>query len=353
MAKRKRLTPANPAFLSTSAPETKSALGPGGSWGGTPPVAQIAGATAAASALEEVTEALTKARAEGRLIQQLPLDSVEGGYLTRDRMGVDEDELQVLVSSLRARGQQTPIEVAELEDGRFGLISGWRRLTALRRLHAETGDDRFATVQAILRAPRESSDAYVAMVEENEIRVGLSFYERARVVALAAAQGIFPSEQQALKTLFASASRAKRSKIGSFLTLYHQLDGLLAFPAAISERQGLALCKLLDADAGLSPRLRDRLRKAAPESAEAEQTVLARVVASGGVEEDASVDRAEKPRNPTRDPQETPAAEVTELRTGVFLEISGDPAAPRIALWGSGVDAAFQDALEQWLRGDG
>ena len=52
----------------------------------------------------------------------------------------------------------------------YGLISGWRRLTALQALHAETGEARFATVQALVRRPETAADAYVTMVEENEIR---------------------------------------------------------------------------------------------------------------------------------------------------------------------------------------
>jgi ParB-like chromosome segregation protein Spo0J len=35
------------------------------------------------------------------------------------------------------------------------------------------------TVKAIITAPREVSDAYVAMIEKNEIRVDLSYFERA------------------------------------------------------------------------------------------------------------------------------------------------------------------------------
>ena len=50
------------------------------------------------------------------------------------------------------------------------------------------------------------------MVEENEIRVGLSYYERARIVAKAVAQGVFETEKQALQRLFHTASRPKRSK---------------------------------------------------------------------------------------------------------------------------------------------
>ena len=101
---------------------------------------------------------------------------------------------------------------------------------ALKALHAETGEARFATVQALVRRPETAADAYVAMVEENEIRLGLSQYERARVAALAAARGVFPDEEAALRALFATASRPKRSRIRAFLALYHGLDARLALP---------------------------------------------------------------------------------------------------------------------------
>ena len=107
----------------------------------------------------------------------------------------------------------------------YGLISGWRRLAALKALHAETGEARFATVQALVRRPETAADAYVNMVEENEIRLGLSHYERARVAARATERGIFESEKKALLALFATASRAKRSRIRAFLDIYHALDG--------------------------------------------------------------------------------------------------------------------------------
>ena len=114
----------------------------------------------------------------------------------------------------------------------YGLISGWRRLAALKALHAETGEARFATVQALVRRPETAADAYVNMVEENEIRLGLSHYERARVAALATERGIFESEKKALLALFATASRAKRSRIRAFLDIYHALDGTSAVSRA-------------------------------------------------------------------------------------------------------------------------
>jgi ParB family chromosome partitioning protein len=72
-------------------------------------------------------------------------------------------------------------------------------------------------VLAVLRRPDTAAEAYVAMVEENEIRVGLSYYERARVAARAAEAGVFEDASAAIDVLFSTASKAKRSKIRSFV----------------------------------------------------------------------------------------------------------------------------------------
>ena len=111
MAKRKRLSPAEPLDPGHSgrAPETKSMFPP--SLGTRPPIAQVAGEAASVAALQELSEELTRGRAMGRIIQALPLDAIDVGYLVRDRMLADADELSVLMESLKARGQQTPIEV--------------------------------------------------------------------------------------------------------------------------------------------------------------------------------------------------------------------------------------------------
>ena len=101
-------------------------------------------------------------------------------------------------------------------------------------------------VLALLRHPSEASEAYLAMVEENEIRVGLSYFERARIATKATDQGVYDSDKAALLSLFAAASRAKRSKIRSFLSVVRQLDGVLRFPQALGERLGLQLSKKLE-----------------------------------------------------------------------------------------------------------
>ena len=323
MAKRKRLDPTPLPGTPDAAPEVKSAPG------SRPPIAQVSGDSSAAAALGEVTEAFTRAREEGRLVQAIPLEAVRADHLMRDRIAVDEGALEDLVASIRARGQQTPIEVVALEEG-YGLISGWRRLEALRRLHAETGAAEFATVLALLRRPAEASEAYQAMVEENEIRLGLSYYERARIAVRAAEAGVYPDRRAALRGLFAAASRARRSKIASFMVVHDALDGALRFPAAIPERLGLRLAKALEADPALAPAVRARLRKADPADAAAEAALLTRAFA------------------PAADPRPPEGAQ--EIRPGVFLEVTGGYLKPKLTISGPKVDNALRERLTAWLR---
>ena len=242
------------------------------------PIARVAADATGAATAQELATALEAARDGGRLVLDLPLDAIAPDHLARDRIPADDPEMAALRESLRAHGQRTPIEVTplvEAGDGSlpYGLISGWRRLAALKALSAETADPRFATVQALVRRPDTAQDAYTAMVEENEIRTGISQYERARVAALAAARGVFEDEEAALRALFATASRPKRSRIRSFLELYHGLDGALRFPAHIPERLGLALVERLRE--GQAPRIATALARAAPETPEAELALLA------------------------------------------------------------------------------
>ena len=55
-----------------------------------------------------MASAMEAARAEGRLVQRLPLDAIEDDHLIRDRVIGDPDEMAALKDSLRARGQRSP-----------------------------------------------------------------------------------------------------------------------------------------------------------------------------------------------------------------------------------------------------
>ena len=339
MAKRKRLTPLGPmgAPAPTSAPAgSEPQADPARS---VAPIADMAGAASARAALDEVTETLSRARAEGRMVLHLPHDAIQVDYLVRDRIAVDDEEMTALVESLRARGQQAPIEVADLGDGRYGLISGWRRCRALRQLHEETGDDRFASVLALVRRPDQASDAYLAMVEENEIRVGLSYYERARIVVKSVEQGVFDDRRTALRTLFANVSRAKRSKIGSFTRIVDALDGALRFPSAIGERTGLDLARRLDEAPELAERLKGELRKTPAPDAEGE---LARLEAPAP---------AARPKAPKQERSPARSRYADGETAGVrHIETIYDPDRGVLTLKGPGVDGDLHAALQRWLE---
>ncbi len=336
MARRKRLSPADPEVLMANPglldvnsipigqiPEhvrkrlakSKSA-----------PIAGVAQESAAAAALEEVSDTLSAARESGRMVLELPLDAVYDAYLVRDRTKVDADEMAMLRDSIATRGQQTPIEVVELAKNHYGLISGWRRLTALRQLCAEGDGTQFTTVLALLRRPEDSAEAYLSMVEENELRVGLSYYERARIAMRAVDKGVFETEKKALLSLFRSASRAKRSKIRSFLTVVRALDPVLRFPEDIPERLGLQLAQALEANPNHVCHYRDGLREKKPQTAEAEKACLQNLLKTW-----AKRRRRTKPDRP---------------RDGLTVERSGPS---RVVLSGPAVDDQLYDRLLTFL----
>lgn len=315
---------------------------------GAPPIARVVAETSASAALDDMTEAWTEARDSGRLVQSLPLEAIDENWLVRDRLSLDNEEMADLVASIRERGQQVPIEVVALEGGRFGLISGWRRLRALKVLQSEPGNRHPAVVLALLRRPAGAAEAYRAMIEENEIRANLSYYERARIALRAAEAGAFEDARAAVTALFAAGSRAKRSKIGSFLTLVEALDDKLRFAAAIPERLGLQLAKALEEDGTFRTRLRDRLRKAEIESAEQELALLTRGLATVG--EKARARSAAEPLSPASAEELPLASRREEIVPGLWLETESRSGPSRATLTGTRLDDALLARLVEWLR---
>ena len=321
MAKRKRLSP---AILTTdapaAAPQVKSSR---------PPIADVANDAATTNALMELSDKLSTARQEGRWIDQISIDAIKSDYLVRDRVDIDADEMTALKDSLRANGQQTAIEVIPHGPETFGLISGWRRLAALRELYLEGG---IGTVLAIIRHPDDAAASYLAMVEENEIRAGLSFYERGRIVAKAVDEGAYASDKDALAALFHAAPRAKRSKIGSFVRIVRALDDVLQFPTALSERSGLALAQALGADAGFNTRLRKKLDVTHAQTAGAEQAAIVAAI-----------------KGPAKDPVKTrKAPQRVKLPSGLEYVVQPDG---KITLSGAVLnDDAYVNRLIQTLN---
>lgn len=379
MAKRKRLTPARNSYLSTAEARATATpatgLGQSGSGSrsvGAAPIAQVASETSATAALEELSGVLANARAKGLMVEEIPLEAIDVAYLVRDRIVQDQDDMRALMESIRARGQQTPIEVVRLEHPRggvtHGLISGWRRLTALNRLYKETSEPKFAAVRALVVQPETAADAYLAMVEENEIRVNLSHYERARIAVQALAEGVYPDQRKALLGLFLNVPRAKRSKIASFVTLVEALDDVLKFPTAIPEKLGLGLARRIEEDpsrgADLAAHLRATQRGTASEELEVLQQHLE--LWNATLSDDLGSDvpqgtdaRAEQPSpapspisatGPANPPPARPAAsprQSVEAAPGVRLTFAS--AAQKIELSGTAVTADLLADLKAWL----
>ncbi|CTQ48077.1 ParB/RepB/Spo0J family partition protein [Jannaschia donghaensis] len=192
-------------------------------------------------------ETLRRARAEGWEVRELPIAQIHTDGMSRDRMEMAEAPLEELRSSIRANGMRTPIEVTRRggEAEIYDLISGFRRLTAMRDVAGADG-----TIRAFVRPPRSAPETVVAMVEENEIRADLSSYERGRAAVIAVQDGAFDTLEEAVNTLFAAASKAKRSKVRSFALLHEELGDMLVFPNALSERQCLRLAAAIKAGQG-------------------------------------------------------------------------------------------------------
>lgn len=357
---RRRLTPAQPSYLvpgtASSATETPLPSSPQEM----PPIARVAGDAAGTVAARQLAEELRAAKDEGRMVIEVPLADIAPGYLLRDRIALDREDLDSLKQSIREHGQRVPAEITPLTGTRpgagattgattgaepveqvaegasapvpygWGLISGWRRLRALSELLSETQDPRFSTLRALVRRPEEAVDSYVAMVEENEVRAGLSYYERARLVSETTARGVFADRGVALRTLFGAASRAKRSKIGSFVDLHEALGDLLKFPSEIPERLGLMLVAALRD--GRQDSIRQALQDRHPDTAEAEIALLTRLAKPP----QASVSRTKRAGEVLR-----PGVEMTTIRKGTALTLT---------LSGEGVDEALLEKLRRALR---
>lgn len=364
MAKRRRLEAPAPEDLARMAEgfAAKPAMADFG-LNAIPPIAQIAG-DAARAALPyspdqrlvmaqdgEDAAAWRQARQDGRVMLDLPLDAIDASYLMRDRIVVDSAELDELAASIRTNGLRLPIEVMQVSDGAYGLISGWRRLAVFRMLQAAEGPA-WSHIRALVRDPGEAPALYTAMVEENELRAQISPYERGRIAVVAAELGAFPDTDAAIATIFAAASKAKRSKIRSFALVHAELGDMLQSATDMSERNGLRLAHALRE--GFGAALRHALIKTplagTPGAAAAEWALLEPIVAAAEAAERVSgpdvVNRGGRPRNTPPKPVIPPES----LATGITMERVAHEDGFSIRLRGAGVDAAMVDSLMASLR---
>lgn len=215
-------------------------------------------------------------KAQGLILQRVPLAAVQTRKLTRDRSGVDATDLQELKDSIREIGLSNPIQVeASGED--FELVQGLRRLSAFKALYAETGEDRYASIPAVVLGDGETLDAlYRRMVDENLIRSDISFAEMA---SLARAYAQDPATSvgtvdEAVQILYRSAAKQKRSYIRAFAQLLIVLGDYLEHPQSVPRALGLAVRRRMDAEPASVAMLQRELVAGAGRTAEEELTVL-------------------------------------------------------------------------------
>ena len=197
-------------------------------------------------------KAYRMAQQEGRVLVELDLASIHTDDLPRDRLDLTgvaaSDEMEELKTSIRTRGQKEPIEVYEGADGRLQLKKGWRRFTALKQLHEESGDPDFSTIIARFADPVEGRMVrYVDMVEENVVREDLSFAEMAQVAITAAADpDLMETDPDAIVgRLYASLHKMKRSYVRSFVFLLRELGEVIRWPKEISRNLGVDVARAL------------------------------------------------------------------------------------------------------------
>lgn len=292
---------------------------------------------------------LRQAEASGLLIQELPLDVIDPDALVRDRMSLDSDELMELQTSIAAHGLRLPIEVFALSEpgqggGKYGLLSGYRRLRAVLNLRQLTGQAKYDTIKAVVRDPATLGGPFAAMVEENEVRSSLSHYERGRISVIAVQQGVFTNVEAAVDALFAQASKAKRSKIRSFAAIFEDLGDMLVFPHALREKDGLRLAAALRD--GHQARIREGLADIAPDSPAEELDRIEAILAQ--------IDPpAPRPDRGGRPATRLARGRTYDLPTGVRLVSGHDGEVWYIRIEGKRVDAILVEQLvrqlESWL----
>ncbi len=198
----------------------------------------------------------------------LALTQIDADALPRDRCASDPAAAEELWRSILKSGLRQPVEVFENRGPHaaapYALISGHRRLAAVRHLHEVMGLPAFATIPAFVRAPATLPAALMAMVEENDIRAELSPWEKGRICVTTRDQGHFPTIDAAIAALYPNAAPTRRSRLRALALLADELDGHLTAPETLSQNQALRLAAALRS--GFSDLIRHALATAQAKS---------------------------------------------------------------------------------------
>ena len=93
-------------------------------------------------------------------------------------------EYDRIKASIRAIGLDQPLTITQRPGASDYIVhsGGNTRLSVLKSLYAETGDDRYATVACLFKPWHCESEVLLAHLRENDLRGGLTFIDKARAI---------------------------------------------------------------------------------------------------------------------------------------------------------------------------
>ncbi|MCL2509148.1 MAG: ParB/RepB/Spo0J family partition protein [Oscillospiraceae bacterium] len=155
---------------------------------------------------------------------------------SQPRKSFDRGELESLADSIRSNGILQPLNVRELEDGRYELISGERRLRAARLVG-------LSSVPCIIIEASDESSALYALLE-NLQRQDLGFFEESEAIARLIVQFDMSQEEIAAKLGKAQSTVSNKLRL---LRLPEEIRREIT-RANLTERHARALLKLNSMD---------------------------------------------------------------------------------------------------------
>lgn len=150
------------------------------------------------------------------------------------RVRFDYEELEGLATSIRTSGMLQPINVRALDDGKFELISGERRLRAARMVG-------MSRIPCVVMNVSDEQSALFALIE-NVQRQNLDFFEEA--VAIESLLTVFGMTRDELSKKLGKSASALSNKLRLLRLPEDMRDRITA--AGLSERHARALLTLPD-----------------------------------------------------------------------------------------------------------
>jgi ParB family chromosome partitioning protein len=150
-----------------------------------------------------------------KVIQQIPLDKIILSKQIRERF--DDESLIGLAQSMREIGQQEPIHVTSIDGERYSVVTGGRRVRAMRK----AGQTMAAAI--VEESDLTRSDVLLRQITENAQREDLTPLEKAKAIDTLMKEAGWSATQVAAKLGLSNATISK-------------LLPLLSLPDAIQQR---------------------------------------------------------------------------------------------------------------------